>query len=68
MAWNIAKVYPSPIQRRVLVTNDAADATVSTDFREADKIARTAIASPVLATKGYGLTGRAYRVYVSQNY
>lgn len=66
--WKVTKVFPSPIQRRVKITHDGADATPVTDYRTADKLARQAIASPVLATKGYDLMGRAYRVYVSQAY
>lgn len=66
--WNVTKVFPSPIQRRVKITHDSPDATPVTDYREADKLARQTLTAPVLATKGYDLSGRAYRVYVSQAY
>ena len=48
--------------------NDDPAACTTTDWREADKLARATIPVARLSATAYSLTGRAMRSYVSQNY
>ena len=68
MAWNVARVHRSPIQRRVTLTNSDNWATPATDYQAADALARKTLGDASLVSRGYGLTGTATRVYVSQTY
>ena len=69
MAWEIHKIINNPLQVSVAVVNDDKTATPTTDYREADKLARKTIAGATLNAKGYTLlTDRAMRVYISQAY
>lgn len=68
MSWQILKIHNSPIQARVTIVNDDNAATPATDYHAADALARRALGAASLASRGYGLTGRAMRVYASQAY
>lgn len=66
MAWQILTVHPSPIQNRVTIVNDDGSATPTTEYHAADALARRTLGAASLSSRGYGLTGRATRLYVSQ--
>lgn len=69
MTWKVHKINNNPLQNSVAIVNDDKTATPTTDYREADKLARKTIAGAALNTKGYTLlTNRAMRVYISQAY
>ena len=68
MAWRVFKIRPSSMQWSVTLMNDDPAACTTTDWREADKLARATIPVARLSATAYGLTGRAMRSYVSQNY
>lgn len=55
MAWEIHKINNNPLQVSVAVVNDDKTATPTTDYREADKLARKTITGAALNTKGYTL-------------
>lgn len=69
MSWKVHKIGNNPLQISVSIVNDDKTATPTTDYREADKLARQTIAGAVLNVRGYTLlTDRAMRVYISQAY
>ena len=68
MAWTILKVHPSPMQNSVVLYNDDLAATPTTDYHKADKLARKVLGVAQLNAKGYSLTDKATRTYISQNY
>lgn len=69
MAWRVLKIWRNPVQMSVTLINDDPAACTTTDWREADKLARATIPVARLnETAILPLTGRAMRSYVSQNY
>lgn len=69
MTWQVHKINNNPLQVSVAIVNDDNTATPTTDYREADKLARKTIMGATLNAKGYTLlTDRAMRVYISQAY
>lgn len=68
MSWKILKIYPSPMQNSVTITNDDECATATTDYHAADRLARSLIGLATLSGRGYGIDGHAVRTYVSQAY
>ena len=68
MTWEILKVYNNPTQMSVTLVNIDKSATCTTDYHQADALARKTLGAATLNTKGIGLSGRATRTYVSQCY
>lgn len=69
MAWEVLKITNNPLQMGVTLVNNDRAAGTTTDWREADKLARATIPVARLnATAISFLTGRATRSYISQNY
>lgn len=68
MAWEVLRITNNPIQAGVTLVNTDRAAGTTTDWREADKLARATIPVARLNATATGLTGRAMRSYISQNY
>ena len=66
--WQVLKITNNPIQASVTLINNDRAACTTTDWRDADKLARATIPVARLNATAIGLTGRAMRSYVSQNY
>lgn len=67
--WKISKIYNNPMQNMVTIVNEDKSATPTTDYRAADKLARSVLGAASLNAKGYtALTGKPIRIYVSQSY
>lgn len=68
MAWKVQQIRNNPIQNSVVLVNDDLSAALTTDYHEADKLARSTLTAATLESKYYDLSGHATRVYVSQAY
>lgn len=67
--WEIQKINKNPMQNSVMLTHTDKSATPTTDYHEADKLARRALGKASLHWKGYSaLSNTPVRHYISQNY
>ena len=68
MTWEVQTVAHNPMQNRIALINVDREATITTDYHKADKLARETLGPVTLAHRGYTMLGRPMRIYVSQNY
>lgn len=68
MSWQVLRIDHNPTQTRATLVNPDAGATCTSEYREADALARHTLGAATLSGHGYTLRGGPTRIYVSQMY